>query len=113
MRTQVVPAYLPLGAKHKDDDFTEKQKEWQQMRRGRYVEFNLVYDRGTIFGLKAGGRIESILMSLPETARWEYNHQVTPGTPEADIMDAFKNPRECVSPRLEWPRDDRCDALRG
>jgi len=92
----VVPAYLPLVAKHKDDDFTQKQKEWQQMRRGRYVEFNLVYDRGTVFGLKTGGRIESILMSLPETARWEYNHQVTPGTPEADIMDAFKNPREWV-----------------
>jgi len=90
----VVPAYVPLVAKHKDDDFTPKQKEWQQMRRGRYVEFNLVYDRGTVFGLKTGGRIESILMSLPETARWEYNHQVTPGTPEADIMDAFKNPRE-------------------
>ena len=90
----VVPAYLPLVAKHKDDEFTEKQKEWQQMRRGRYVEFNLVYDRGTVFGLKTGGRIESILMSLPETARWEYNHQVVPGTPEADIMDAFKNPRD-------------------
>jgi len=90
----VVPAYLPLVAKHKDDEFTTQQKEWQQMRRGRYVEFNLVYDRGTVFGLKTGGRIESILMSLPETARWEYNHQVQPDTPEADIMDAFKNPRE-------------------
>jgi len=90
----VVPAYVPLVAKHKDDDFTPKQKEWQQMRRGRYVEFNLVYDRGTVFGLKTGGRIESILMSLPETARWEYNHKVVEGTPEADIMDAFKNPRE-------------------
>ena len=95
-RAQVVPAYLPLVAKHKDDDFTQKQKEWQQMRRGRYVEFNLVYDRGTVFGLKTGGRIESILMSLPETARWEYNHKVAEGTPEADIMDAFKNPREWV-----------------
>lgn len=90
----VVPAYLPLVAKHKDDEYTEQQKQWQQMRRGRYVEFNLVYDRGTVFGLKTGGRIESILMSLPETARWEYNHQVKEGTPEADIMDAFKNPRD-------------------
>jgi len=90
----VVPAYLPLVKKHKDDDFTPKQKEWQQMRRGRYVEFNLVYDRGTVFGLKTGGRIESILMSLPETARWEYNHKVKEDTPEADILDAFKNPRE-------------------
>jgi len=92
----VVPAYTPLVLKHKDDAFTPKQKEWQQMRRGRYVEFNLVYDRGTVFGLKTGGRIESILMSLPETARWEYNHQVEEGSPEADILDAFKNPREWV-----------------
>jgi len=90
----VVPAYLPLVAKHKDDEFTQKQKEWQQMRRGRYVEFNLVYDRGTVFGLKTGGRIESILMSLPETARWEYSHKTQEGTPEAEIMDAFKNARE-------------------
>ncbi len=90
----VVPSYVPLVAKHKDDDFTQKQKEWQQMRRGRYVEFNLVYDRGTVFGLKTGGRIESILMSLPVTARWEYNHQVEEGTPEAEIMAAFKEPRD-------------------
>jgi len=90
----IVPAYVPLVAKHKDDVYTEKQKQWQQMRRGRYVEFNLVYDRGTVFGLKTGGRIESILMSLPETARWEYNHKPEEGSPEADIMDAFKNPRD-------------------
>jgi len=90
----VVPAYLPLVAKHKDDEYTTQQKNWQQMRRGRYVEFNLVYDRGTVFGLKTGGRIESILMSLPETARWEYNHQVEEGSAEADILDAFKNPRD-------------------
>lgn len=92
----VVKAYLPIVAKHKDDPFTTEQKEWQLMRRGRYVEFNLVYDRGTVFGLKTGGRIESILMSLPETARWEYNHSPKDGTPEAEIMDAFKNPREWV-----------------
>ena len=73
----MVPAYVPIVAKHKDDPFTQQQKEWQLMRRGRYVEFNLVYDRGTIFGLKTGGRIESILMSLPELARWEYDHQVS------------------------------------
>jgi len=90
----VVPSYLPLVAKHKDDEFTQQQRDWQQMRRGRYVEFNLVYDRGTVFGLKTGGRIESILMSLPETARWEYNQKPEEGSPEADIMDAFKNPRE-------------------
>jgi len=72
----VVPAYVPLVAKHKDDEFSEQQKEWQQLRRGRYVEFNLVYDRGTTFGLKTGGRIESILMSLPLTARWEYDQVI-------------------------------------
>jgi len=90
----VVPSYLPLVAKHKDDEYTQQQKEWQQMRRGRYVEFNLVYDRGTVFGLKTGGRIESILMSLPETARWEYSHVPEAGSPEAEILDAFKNARD-------------------
>ena len=65
----VVDSYLPLVQKHKNDEFTAKQKEWQQMRRGLYVEYNLVYDRGTTFGLKTAGRIESILMSLPLTAR--------------------------------------------
>ena len=65
----VVDSYLPLVNKHKNDEFTLKQKEWQQMRRGLYVEYNLVYDRGTTFGLKTAGRIESILMSLPLTAR--------------------------------------------
>jgi len=92
----VVSAYGPIVEKHKDDEFTQKQKEWQLMRRGRYVEFNLVYDRGTIFGLKTGGRIESILMSLPETARWEYDHQPAPGSPEADFIDACKNARDWV-----------------
>ena len=92
----VVPAYGPIVEAHKDDPYTQREKEWQQIRRGRDVEFNLVYDRGTVFGLKTGGRIESILMSLPETARWEYNHQPEPGSPEAEIMDAFKHAREWV-----------------
>ena len=83
----MVPAYLPAVAKHKDDDFTPKQKEWQQMRRGRYVEFNLVYDRGTIFGLRAGGRIESILMSLPETARWEYEVEAYTSDEALEVWD--------------------------
>ena len=92
----VVKAYGPIVRAHKDDEFTQKEKEWQLMRRGRYVEFNLVYDRGTVFGLKTGGRIESILMSLPETARWEYNVIPEEGSPEADFIDACKNPREWV-----------------
>ena len=92
----VVPAYTPIVAKHKNDPYTEKQKEWQQMRRGRYVEFNLVYDRGTIFGLKTGGRIESILMSLPETSRWEYCHEVQPGSKEEEITKAFRQAREWI-----------------
>jgi len=90
-------AYGPIVEKHKNDPYTEKQKEWQLMRRGRYVEFNLVYDRGTVFGLKTGGRIESILMSLPETARWEYDHKVEPGSPEAELLDVCQNPRDWVS----------------
>uniref|UniRef100_A0A7S2L134 coproporphyrinogen oxidase n=2 Tax=Leptocylindrus danicus TaxID=163516 RepID=A0A7S2L134_9STRA len=92
----VVKAYGPIIEKHKDDEFTQQEKEWQLMRRGRYVEFNLVYDRGTVFGLKTGGRIESILMSLPETARWEYDHQPVEGTKEYDFIDACRHPREWV-----------------
>ena len=92
----VIAAYGPIIEKHKNDAFTQEEKEWQLMRRGRYVEFNLVYDRGTVFGLKTGGRIESILMSLPETARWEYNKIPEPGSKEAEFIDACKHPREWV-----------------
>ena len=92
-----VPSYVPLVERRKDSKFTEKQKEWQQLRRGRYVEFNLVYDRGTKFGLATpGSRIESILMSLPLTSRWEYCHEPEPGSPEADLLDATRNPRNYV-----------------
>jgi len=92
----VVPAYGPIIEKHKNDAFTEEQKKWQLIRRGRYTEFNLVYDRGTVFGLKTGGRIESILMSLPETAQWFYDHKPEPGSPEAEFLDVCKNPRDWV-----------------
>ncbi|RYH18864.1 oxygen-dependent coproporphyrinogen oxidase [archaeon] len=90
----VVPAYVPIVSKHKNDPFTPEQKKWQLLRRGRYVEFNLVYDRGTVFGLKTGGRIESILMSLPEHASWEYDHHPAPGSKEEEIMQCFKNPED-------------------
>jgi|EP00349_Pseudokeronopsis_sp_Brazil_P003345 coproporphyrinogen III oxidase len=92
----VVAAYGPIIEKHKNDSFTEEEKRWQQLRRGRYAEFNLVYDRGTIFGLKTNGRTESILMSLPETARWEYDHHPEEGSPEAEFLDACMNPRDWV-----------------
>ncbi|KAL2484381.1 Coproporphyrinogen-III oxidase 1 [Forsythia ovata] len=92
----VIPAYIPIIEKRKDMPFTDSHKEWQQLRRGRYVEFNLVYDRGTTFGLKTGGRIESILVSLPLTARWEYDHQPEDGSEEWKLLDACINPKEWI-----------------
>ncbi|MBA0704709.1 hypothetical protein Golax_016949 [Gossypium laxum] len=92
----VVPAYIPILEKRKDTPFNENHKAWQQLRRGRYVEFNLVYDRGTTFGLKTGGRIESILMSLPLTARWEYDHKPEEGSEEWKLLDACMNPKEWI-----------------
>ncbi|XP_061682174.1 oxygen-dependent coproporphyrinogen-III oxidase, mitochondrial isoform X2 [Syngnathoides biaculeatus] len=91
----VVPCYLPIVYKHLDDAFTDQEKDWQQVRRGRYVEFNLVYDRGVKFGLATpGSRIESILMSLPLTARWEYMHEPAHGTREAEMLEVLRNPKE-------------------
>lgn len=92
----VIPAYGPIIQKHKEDPFTPQQKAWQLLRRGRYVEFNLVYDRGTIFGLKTGGRIESILMSLPKLAGWEYDHSPIPGSREDEILKIFQKPKDWV-----------------
>lgn len=92
----VVDAYIPIIEKRKDLPFTDQNKAWQQLRRGRYVEFNLVYDRGTTFGLKTGGRIESILVSLPLTARWEYDHQPEEGSEEWKLLDACINPKEWI-----------------
>jgi coproporphyrinogen III oxidase len=91
-----VPSYFPLIEQRKNMPFEPEQKAWQQIRRGRYVEFNLVYDRGTTFGLKTGGRIESILMSLPRTAAWEYDHQPVEGSSEALTVNVLKHPREWV-----------------
>lgn len=89
----VCDGYLPIVERRKDEAFTEEQKKWQQLRRARYVEYNLVYDRGTVFGLKTGGRIESILMSLPLTARWEYDHKPEKGSWEDKTLDALVTPR--------------------
>ncbi|KAK5718249.1 Ribulose bisphosphate carboxylase large chain [Elasticomyces elasticus] len=92
-----LPSYLPIIEKRKDMPFTEKEKQWQQLRRGRYVEFNLVHDRGTAFGLNTpGARIESILMSLPLTARWQYQHEPEKGSREARLIDVLKKPVEWV-----------------
>ena len=90
------PAYLPIIRARKDAPFTEAQKRWQQLRRGRYVEFNLVHDRGTTFGFRMGGRTESILMSLPLAARWEYDHHPEIGSPEARSLEVLKNPRDWI-----------------
>ncbi|XP_022440053.1 oxygen-dependent coproporphyrinogen-III oxidase, mitochondrial [Delphinapterus leucas] len=93
----VIPSYIPLVKKHCDDSFTPREKLWQQLRRGRYVEFNLLYDRGTKFGLfTPGSRIESILMSLPLTARWEYMHSPSENSKEAEILDVLRHPRDWV-----------------
>ncbi|TKX19463.1 oxygen-dependent coproporphyrinogen-III oxidase [Elsinoe australis] len=92
-----LPSYLPILEKRKDMPYTEKEKAWQQIRRGRYVEFNLVHDRGTSFGLNTpGARIESILMSLPLTARWEYMHEPAKGSREERILNVLKKPAEWV-----------------
>ena len=92
-----VPTYMPIVNRRKDMLFTEREKEWQQIRRGKYVEFNLVHDRGTAFGLHTpGARIESILMSLPLTASWRYMHEPETGSREARLVDVLKNPREWV-----------------
>lgn len=89
-----VPAYLPLIQKRKGQEYGEAQREWQLYRRGRYVEYNLVYDRGTTFGLQSGGRTESILMSMPPLVRWRYNYQPEPGTPEAELESYYLQPRD-------------------
>ncbi|KAJ3327435.1 Coproporphyrinogen-III oxidase [Blyttiomyces sp. JEL0837] len=92
-----VGQYVPIMEKRLGMPFDEEMKRWQQLRRGRYVEFNLVHDRGTKFGLATpGARIESIMCSLPLTARWEYSHEPEAGSPEAKLMEVLKNPRDWV-----------------
>lgn len=88
-----LPAYLPIVERRRDLPFGERERRWQLLRRGRYVEFNLVYDRGTTFGLRSGGRIESIFMSLPPLARWDYDYEPAPGSPEERAL-AFFQPRD-------------------
>lgn len=89
-----LPAYLPIVQRRKATPYGERERNFQLYRRGRYVEFNLVWDRGTHFGLQSGGRTESILMSLPPLVRWDYGWQPEPGSPEARLYEHFLHPRD-------------------
>jgi len=93
-----IEAYIPIVEKRKDTPYTSEHKHWQEIRRGRYVEFNLVHDRGTLFGLKTNGRTESILMSLPPTVRFEYNYQPVAGSEEDKLLQACLHPIDWVPP---------------
>jgi coproporphyrinogen III oxidase len=98
-------AYLPIVARRKDTAYGEREREFQLYRRGRYVEFNLVQDRGTLFGLQSGGRAESILMSLPPRVRWEYGYLPEPGSAEARLAD-YLRPRDWLREPPAWPAID-------
>lgn len=90
-------AYLPIARRRKDVPYGTRERAFQEHRRGRYVEFNLIYDRGTLFGLKTGGRTESILMSLPPVARWQYDWHPEPGSPEAELYEVYLKPHDWAS----------------
>ncbi len=90
-------AYLPILQRRASAEFTQPQRDWQLLRRGRYVEFNLVYDRGTLFGLQSGGRTESILMSLPPKVAWEYQNLPEPNSAEAELLSKYLKPRDWLS----------------
>jgi len=90
-------AYIPIVELRKSTPYGEREREFQLYRRGRYVEFNLVYDRGTLFGLQSGGRTESILMSLPSLVSWKYDYKPDPNTPEHDLYQTFLKPQDWIS----------------
>ena len=92
-----LPAYLPIVKRRKNLEYGERERDFQLYRRGRYVEFNLVYDRGTLFGLQSGGRTEAILMSLPPLVKWRYDWAPEPGSPEARLYDVFLKPKDWLS----------------
>jgi coproporphyrinogen III oxidase len=98
-----LPAYLPIVTRRQDLPYGERERQFQLYRRGRYVEFNLLYDRGTVFGLKTDGRVESILMSLPPLVRWEYDYRPEPGSPEAALAD-YLRPRDWLAEAALGPR---------
>ena len=92
-----IESYLPIVEKRKATNYNDEQKHWQEIRRGRYTEFNLIHDRGTLFGLKTNGRTESILMSLPPTVRFEYNYQPRPGSEEDKLLQVCLHPKEWIT----------------
>ena len=92
-----LPAYVPILERRADTPYGERERDFQAYRRGRYVEFNLVWDRGTLFGLQSGGRTESILMSLPPIVKWRYDWHPEPGTPEARLYTDFLKPRDWLA----------------
>jgi len=89
-------AYLPIVNKRKALSYTKEQRDWQEIRRGRYVEFNLVHDKGTLFGLRTNGRIESILMSLPSHVQWRYDHHPEPGSEEEKLIKVLEHPKDWI-----------------
>lgn len=101
-----IDSYIPIVEKRKNTPYNAQQKHWQEIRRGRYTEFNLVHDRGTLFGLKTNGRIESILMSLPPTVRFEYNYQPAPGSEEDKLLQACLHPRDWLPPTPEGEKEE-------
>mmetsp|Transcript_27921 Transcript_27921/g.109520 ORF Transcript_27921/g.109520 Transcript_27921/m.109520 type:complete len:130 (+) Transcript_27921:2379-2768(+) len=91
-----LPSYAAIAERRKDSAYGEKEREWQLLRRGRYAEFNLVYDRGVRFGLLSNGRIESIMVSAPPLVRWRYNHVADPGSKEEEMLEILRTPRDWV-----------------
>ncbi len=91
-------AYLPIVERRHAMPYSERERNWQAIRRGRYVEFNLVFDRGTLFGLQSGGRSESILMSMPPLVRWQYQHEPAPDTPEAELLSYYLQAKDWLQP---------------
>src|SRR5258706_16433055 len=101
-----LPGYLPIVEKRRGIAFGERERDFQAYRRGRYAEFNLVWDRGTLFGLQSGGRAESILMSLPPAVKWRYDWKPEPGSPEARLQEVLIPPRD-------WASIGGCSATKG